>query len=526
MALVLPRLSLAQVSTVPIGDPVYQDLDRVLATGLVENGYSSQRPYSRREIARMLVSVQQKMSDRNVNAATRRIIERLNARFAPEIRMLEGTDAPETRAAVIRWRADALALSSPERGIPDDFEASVRASINPLLNDRSGRQFGEGGNLAGEVEYERALLPRLSLRLRPRLVTGANAGQATAHGSLQNGSVSFKVRNIITEVGRHDVMFGQGMESGFMSSTSARPLDMVRFTTDAPFTLPILSRVFGAGRGNLLIADLGASQHFPHSTLIVYKLASFPAQRFELAATVLAIEGGRGAPATTIWERFKDLVPALKYLMADDSTQFSNKMAGWEYRLRIPELGGLQLYAEHAFEDMDPRRWASTFWEDGGHVVGASLQNLAADGALSGTFEFHHTGYRFYQHATFKTGMAFNGTLLGNPLGNEGNGAYLRLRWDQGKSSAITVDAAVEVRDGDLIRTLSDGPDNDNFRFEKVADNPAELRQRIVTAWTKDNGWRRTTLQLGVERVQRFAFASGRDRTNFLIAATIDSYRR
>jgi hypothetical protein len=519
---------MAQVSTVPMGDPVYQDIDRVLATGLVENGYSSQRPYTRREIARMLVSVQRKPYERQLNAVTLRIIERLRARFAPEIRMLAGQDAPEAREAVYRWRAEALGLSSPPRGIPEDFTGTVAASINPLLNDRSGRQYGEGGNLAAELEFERALLRRLSVRVRPRLLTGANAGETNAFGSLQNASVSLKVRNIITEVGRHDVIFAQGMESGFMSSTSARPLDMVRFTTDAPFRLPILSRVFGAGRGNLVIADLGPRQHFPNSTLIAYKLASFPTQRFELAATVLAVQGGRGAPTTSLWEHVKDLIPALKYLLEDDVTQFSNKMAGWEYRLRIPELRGMQIYAEHAFEDMDPRRWGSTFWEDGGIIFGTSLQNLAGDGALSGTFEFHHTGLRFYQHTIFRTGMAFNGTLLGNPLGNDANGAYLRLRWDEGRQNALTIDAAVERRDGDLYRTQSDPPNDDNFRFERLENNPAEWRERVVTSWMRDDprGGRRTTLQLGLERVQNFAFAGGRTRTNFLIGATVDAYRR
>jgi hypothetical protein len=259
---------------------------------------------------------------------------------------------------------------------------------------------------------------------------------------------------------------------------------------------------------------------------VAYKLASFPTQRFELAATVLAIQRGRGAPKTTGWEHFKDLIPALKYLMEDDTTQFSNKMAGWEYRLRIPEWRGLQLYAEHAFDDMDPRRWASTFWEDGGLVFGASLQNLAGDGALSGAFEFHHTGLRFYQHTIFRTGMAFNGTLLGNPLGNDANGVYLRLRWDAGRASALTVDAAVERRDGDLYATLSDPPRDDNFRFVKLANHPAEWRTRVVGSWMRDGIGRRTGLQLGVERVRNFTFVSGRSRTNVLVGATIDAYRR
>ena len=523
---IVPRVAAAQVSTVPMGDPVYPDLDRVIAAGLVENGFASQRPYTRREIARMLVSAQRSLPERTVTPATRRILERLSARFDPDIRALRGEDVPMTRAAVLRWRGDVLGLASPSRRIPDDFTGQVDATVNPLLNDRSGRYFGEGGNVAGEVEYERAVRPWLSVRVRPRAVAGVHAGDATAHGSLQTASASAKAWNIIAEVGRHEILLTQSMASGLLTSTSARPLDMVRFSTDAPFRVPGFSKVFGPLRGNLVVADLGPRQWFPHSVLVQYKLSGLPARRFELGAMVLSIQGGRGAPTTTVWETIKDLIPALKYLLADDTTQFSNKLAGWDYRLRIPELRGLQLYAEHAFEDMDPRRWKSTLWEDGGHVVGASLQNLAADGALSGVLELHHTGLRFYKHAFFRSGIAFNGTLLGDPLGTDANGAYLRLRWDEGRQRTLMVDAALERREGDFWRSVATAPNDADFRFERVVDNPPEWRERIVASLERDRLGRRTTLQLGVERVRTFRFIDGRSRTNFLAAVSVDAYRR
>lgn len=521
----LTPVAAAQVATVPMGDPVYHDLDRVLATGLVDYGFAGQRPYTRREIARMVASAQRKLPSPRANQATTRIIARLAERFATEIHMLGGgvRGAWTSRLLI---HGEVMGLSSPARGIPDDPVGSVDATINPLVDGRAGRSYMEGASAAIEADQEVLFSSWFAARVRPRAIAGRHAGRNDHGPSMQAASAAVKMRNIVAEIGRQEIVLGQGMEGGLMSSTSSRPLDMLRFTTDAPFRAPLFSRVLGPMRGTVLVADLGADQRFPHSAFVEYKLSTHPFRRLEIAAAVSAILLGEGAPRTSAWNYFIDLVPPLKYLLPDDSAQFSNKMAGWEYRLRIPEWRGLQMYAEHAFDDMDPRRWGSTFWEDGGHLVGVSMQNLAGDGALSATAELHHTGLRFYQHANFTSGMAFNGTLLGSPLGNEADAGYLRVRWDGGGVTTLTVDVSAERRDGDVITVVATQPDLSGFRFERVAFNPAERRQRAVVSFTRDAARRRMTLRAGVERVANFSFVGGARRTNFLIGATVDAFGR
>jgi hypothetical protein len=239
----------------------------------------------------------------------------------------------------------------------------------------------------------------------------------------------------------------------------------------------------------------------------------------------MGVQGGRGAPKGTFVDHAMDLIPIFKYLLPDNTTQFSNKMAGWEYRLRLPELKGLQLYAEHAFEDMDPRRWASTFWEDGGHIVGASVNDLGPDGALSAAWEFHHTGLRFYKHGVFLSGMTFNGTLFGDPLGNQGNGTYLRMNWDRGGSRTFATTLALERRTGDEYYSVSEGPNEDNFHFERLRAFPAEWRSRVDA--TYGFRWRRTDYSIrgAYERVRDFAFTSGERRNNFLVGLSITDRR-
>src|SRR3954471_20524508 len=55
-ALVLPIALAAQATvTVPVQDPVYRDLDRLFGSGLIKTMMVGQRPYSRREIARIAI---------------------------------------------------------------------------------------------------------------------------------------------------------------------------------------------------------------------------------------------------------------------------------------------------------------------------------------------------------------------------------------------------------------------------------------------------------------------------------------
>jgi hypothetical protein len=254
--------------------------------------------------------------------------------------------------------------------------------------------------------------------------------------------------NLRVDVGRQPLVWGQALDGGLLLSTSGPPLDMIRVSTEAPWRAPWLFKWLGMLRGSALLADLGPRQNFPHAKLAAYKLSGQITSYFEFSASVMAQQGGRGAPTTDVWNRFIDLVPALKYALPDDDSQFSNKFAGWDMRFRIPALHGAQLYMESVFDDMDPRRWRSTWWEDGGHIVGASLAQLGPEGAWSAVAEYHHTGLRYYQHTVFSSGLSSNRTLLGDPLGPQGDGGLLRITRDAGTRTRVQFDLALERRGG------------------------------------------------------------------------------
>jgi hypothetical protein len=523
-ALVLPIALGAQATvTVPVQDPVYRDLDRLFGSGLVKTMIVGQRPYSRREIARMVIDASQTPSRRRMSERNRRILERLQREYAPEVGALKGDTTHLQRFTLDRGRAEALGTNSPPRAIPRDDLGAIAADVNPLLNDRAGRVYRVGTNAAIDADMSWRAARSLVFRVDPRVVGNVDGSGAFAQGSVEAASITWLIKNIAIEAGRQQYVWGQGMEGGLLGSTSGRPLDMLRIATDTPFFLYKI----GPTRGTFTISDLGPNQHFPHSNLISYKLSGNPfVSRFELSASVMSEQGGEGAPGATLLDNIVDVIPALKYtLHSKNRGQFSNKFAGWEYRLRLPELSGLQLYAEHQFDDMDPRRWRSTLWEDGGHIFGLSFAQLGAESNLSSALEFHHTGLRYYKHSPFESGIAFNRTLIGDPLGNQADGWYWRLMWDAGYASSLTFDAALERRAGDFYTGLVDGvpPHETNFRFVKLQNFPDEMRRRAGVTWMyrATDRWR-ASLDGVYEHALNYAFVGGATRDGFVLSASME----
>lgn len=524
-ALCLPASLAAQATvTVPLQDPVYRDLDRLFGAGLVNRMLVGIRPYSRREIARIIIDASSSPPRRAASEANRRLLERVAREYATEIEMLRGDTVVSRRVQLNTMHVDLLGTNSPARAIPPDSLGTVFADVNPLLNDRAGRTYRVGTNAAFEAELTVRPARSVVFDVQPRVVTGGNAGSTFAIGELAALNGTLLLKNVGVTVGRQQVVLGQGINGGLIGSTSSRALDMVRLANDTPFYAPSFLKLLGPLRGVVYLADLGPNQTFPHSTIFAYKLSGSPfSSRFELSASVMAEQGGKGAPYTAFRNRVIDLIPILQYTLSNKSRdQISNKLAGMEWSLRIPELRGSRIYVEGMLDDADPRRWGSTFWQEAGYVGGLSVADLGLGGALSGTFEYHHTGLRYYEHRPFTTGIAFNRVLIGNPLGKQADAGYLQLRWDRGERSTVELNGAIERRHGNVLDTRSVGPREDDFHFITVVGYPPEWRHRATAAWIIRGGatWR-GTIHAGLERVRDFAFVSGAPRNNFLLNASI-----
>lgn len=546
-----PGRSLAQATVLldPL-DPAYRQIDQLAAAGLLGRVIAGQRPYSRRHVAQLVVHAESTLAllrstadsgqdPSPVAAALSRAearlplaeaaLAQLRSDFAWEIARLSGTDSVAgTELSPVRSATiDLTGTSSPTRLIPpSNGLGEIDADLNPLLANRQGRPLVQGGNLLLSTTHTyqsrhiaAAITPELYLET-------PSSGSTRVLGNLQELYARALFGNLAVDIGREYQVWGQGRDVGLLGSDNSPPLDLIKLSSDTPFRLPWIFHSFGPTLASIFYADLGPRQNFPHPYFIGYKVSITPASWLELGGTVYTKAGGKGGPTTKFWKRVGDIFPFIESNFyghrfgAIGNYNFSDRYAGLDGRVRIPDARGAELYTELLLNDFDIRRLESVFWEDAGHVAGLSLPRLTDDGRLGLTVEYHHTGIRYYEHDQFLSGQTLRRQLIGDPLGPDGQAGYVIFDWTRTERHRLEIDAAVERRSHDEYAYAPEP----NFGFIRTVKGPREWRYRMTGTWRTlpTRGNLGLLVQGGYERTRNFDFVQSDDRNGLLARAGME----
>ena len=502
-------------ATIAATDPVYAAIDELAALVPLPGLIVGQRPYSRREVARLTRAAERALAS-GPGGATPALAPRAAARGAALVATLRaalGADtlptarsdaaAPATAVGRVGGRAvewvagHALGSGAAPRPVPrDNGIGSIAAVSNPPLDARSGRPAPRGAVLSLESAHRVGVGGWLALVAQPRLSLVAPDGGATRPNvEPQRLLARARWRNVALQGGIDERLWGQGGGRSLFLSANARPLRAVSVASDTAFALPWLLRHAGRVRAELLVADLGAAQHFPHAKLAAYKVDAAPASWLELGVGLMSHMGGRGAPPLTVAQRAKDLAPFVLWAVAEGSDALAtNKVANGQLRVRVPRWRGATAYWEMAMDDFDLRRVRSMLWDDSGHLVGLTLPRLRDDGSLALDVQLHHTSLRLYQHYQFLSGLTYRGQILGSPLGPNASAAYVALAWRPAVGTTVELSAAAESRDSSVYTSRVRTVDEDGFEFVRVRPGVVERRGRLALLVRRDaagagRGW-------------------------------------
>ncbi|HLJ79391.1 MAG TPA: capsule assembly Wzi family protein [Acidobacteriaceae bacterium] len=297
MALMICSAGQAQVidtSTAPGGPStyvaidswVYPALDRLAADGYVETAFSSLRPWTRNECARLTQEAEDQMDERAAGSDARRLLDALQREFAPEL----GDSDP----ARPRWQIESVDQRTTViagRPLTDGFHFAE------TLTDDEGRPFGRGVNLysgvsvrgsagpfAGSIrtEFQRAAAaPAPDAFAQQRIAAAdftspAAAGPISgiARGRVLEGYVAFGFANNQLTFGRQSLWWGPARSGATLFSNNAEPIDMLRYDRVRPFLLPGFLRIIGPLRAQLLIGRLSGTQ-FLRATSTLYGRPGF-----------------------------------------------------------------------------------------------------------------------------------------------------------------------------------------------------------------------------------------------------------
>jgi hypothetical protein len=503
--------------TLPLDDLVYHDIERLANLGVLDSVLLGQRPYSRREvarIARMSRAGVERLAREGTNgtrlATARGPLARLEARFA------EARESPAQRVGDVLVDFGTLTArrtDAARRGFSGNLTSGLEATIDPLAVRRLGQPAPRGASAALEVAQRLEATPWLSLQLRERLEAGA-AGQSSA--ALLQAGIRTRLGNAAVRVGREQTAWALAANDGLMLASDAPALDLVSICSDVPFGLPGVLRRLGPMQGTILLAELGPSQVRSHSKLLAYKVSVLPTRDVELGATFLNHFGGEGGRSSTIGNRLIDFLPFVDILRGHnyyDTTRTldvdSDKQLGVDGRVRLARVGGLIVSGELVIDDFDVHRIRTLFTWDGAQSVRLTLP-IVGDAPVSVSLTAKHTGIRTYIHGALSNGLTSRGRLLGDELGPDAKAFGAESAWEGPSGVRIVLGMRSAIYSRANYVTEEQGS---YFHIRRVGDASNELRDRLVATVIAP---RRDRVELMVrvagERIRNANFAGGTRR--------------
>ena len=506
---------------VPIDDPVYRDIDKLVAAGLVRDAIYGQRPWSRNEIARMIAQARGRLSAQSLQNKTTMVVEEILQKLEGQYYYeLDGSDATHVKP-LEKAVLSATFMDSPFRMVPKtNGLGSIKSYVNPLISYMEGRPFADGNNLTIETAHSASLSRYFSVYAAPRFdVLSTREGSTNVQVRLQALYGKLSLKNIELEVGRDSLIWGHGEYGGVLASNNARNLDMIKLSNDSPFVLPSIFKYLGPSKYTLFVAKLG-SYYDPENAYVSGVAASFkPLSFLEIGVKHQISVGGDGVPKSSFGEKVRELFFLNGYDPSRERLVIDNR-EGFDVRVQIPQLRNAVVYTEGIFEDFGRDSFWLQFTEMMGFTSGIYFPLLTADGSDDLRIEYEHSPAAYGRHATYLSGLSLDSRLRGSELGPDGKGFHATWRHSLQPATQLRIEAHYENRGSDRYtqRPSPNGAD----KVIRLTNNPKEQRFRLVSSidWKFGTGLSVRPL-FGYERVRNYNFDTGTDRNNFLGAISL-----
>jgi hypothetical protein len=483
-------------ATVPPSDEAYADFDRLHELGFLDSVIIGQRPYSRREIGRVLRAARERSTQLGEHSQDLRltdlelsigdgILRRLETRFSREIEELPSTDA--LLAPVDDARLTVHYTDVTRRPFAGTYGSTLDATMGSLLPRRLGKFYVPGTTAGLELAQRLEATSWLAFTARERAdyAWAKDTALRRGDGEFLLASVRARFRNVAVEVGRTQLAWAQSTDEGLFIAADAPALDLISVAADEPFKLPGVLRRIGPTKATLFVADLGPSRVRSYSTLLGYKVSIQPSRRAELGATFLNHFGGEGGRESSFRDRLIDFLPFIDIFRRHNYTDSSrtldvdsDKLLGLDGRLHLGGLRGVVLTGELLIDDFDVHRVPKLLTGYGSQALGITLPRFLSP-LLSLKVTAKHMGILTYTHSALSSGITTRDRLLGDELGPDAKAFGARLTWQPAAEVRFSLEGRSAIHSNAQYRTFYTDPENTRFEVQKTSRTADELRDRI-----------------------------------------------
>jgi len=465
-------------SNIPLHSWIYESVERLVNSGLVDQASLSTKPLSRQEIAEILAQAIGK-------------IEKGEETYGIQNDLLE--DQLETLIEEFKWelqRMGAYPLGEKEKArwysikpLETAYARTAYAEDPYLLENSKGDRLAHGFNLRLGGSSRLELAEYLSLYVHPEYRYDDDQNK----GYLLETYGKLTLANIELEVGRDSLWWGPGYHGSLLLSDHALPLDLVKLSSATPFQLPWIFRYMGSFDLSLFLAQLEENRDFPHAKLVGMRVVWSPAPFFEMGGSRVTLFDGKGTPSYSLAD-YWDIFTTRRTATAKIET---NQIYSLDMALRLRNIGryvllanSIELYVELGGEDIPGERRGIPFplvpspaylrHAKPGGIWGVLLRDLFTLEGLDLRIEYAKTYPAWYRHHVYTSGYTYKGVILGHHMGGNSDDLYFRLSHWLSKNLQVALDFDQE-RHG-----LSRLPSEDHFAVANPREGLVRETQRYL----------------------------------------------
>lgn len=438
---------------------IYPALDRLAAFGLVDSAFAGDRPWTRRECARLLSEAEDHLAADEGDSNQQEIINELEREFRPEMQPPDANGDGAFRVESLYSRTEYIS------GLPiRDGYHFAQTQINDF-----GRPYGQGWNTVngfstystwgrwtgyfrGEWQAS-AGLPALSMTTRQTIQQvdrltqlPRGTGQPSVNQfAVLDAYVGLAFSNWQASFGRQSLWWGPGDGGPMIFSDNAAPLNMFRINRVTPLKLPSILSWLGPMRLEFFLGQLRGQQfvnvdsvtdgsflHTLHPQPMIHgeRFTFKPTRNFEFGFSRTVIFAGKGVPFTLRSFKRSLFSASTSNTASGNQADPGDRRSGMDWTYRVPKLRDWVTFYGDAFADDQISPIA--YWDRSAIRAGMFFSHLPGipklDFRAEGVYTDLPVGGRlshgfFYYNTRYVNGYTNQGQLLASWIGREGQGA-------------------------------------------------------------------------------------------------------
>ncbi len=486
---------------VPVEHWSYDAMDRLIGMGYVNTAIVGVRPWTRKEMVRLLEEARRADEERALPEG-HALVSRLSQEFERELKLLnEGTGVRSVTLEEVYSRTDFFG-SVP---LTDSFHFG-----QSRVNDY-GRPLGKGiSNVTGfgafaidgrtsvyfRGEFQHAGTTPFALPLRQSIastdnlpVQPAGNGEDINRFRVLEAYVSLELGNINLSFGKQSLWWGPNRGGSMLFSNNSEPIYMMRASTIHPFQMPGFLSKLGPARSEFFFGRISGHGFPPRPFLHGQKLSFKPTKNLELGFTRTVVMGGTGRPLTT-----RSFVRSMFSLTSDlniPGQEPGDRRSGFDFSYRLPKLRDWVTIYSDSFVDDDvsplaaPRRGPISPGIYFAKIPKLPRLDLRVESAFSDLRLNSSIGGQFnYVNVRYPEGYTNNGQIIGHWIGREALGFLAMASYRVSGDRMISASFRTQQTRNDFIPGgghLTDVSVRGKFSFGSVAvDSRVGIERRNI----------------------------------------------